>query len=169
MDPRAMMGHAPEMKVPVPVRHWNGAKLALWRSKVGWEIAVREAFDIVARCRHEEGCPGKDIETEPCFQGCPDREIRMSALVVLNAGRAFAPIDARKLAADQYFAPSREFYSEVIAEFLSTQIERDVLLELLKKAGVEVPEPSKNDAPTLAPGQTTPQLVAAAAPKEPTP
>jgi hypothetical protein len=128
-QPREMMGlEIPgDQKVPVPVRDWNAMKLALWRSKVAWEIAMRAAVEIIARCQHEKDCHGEWSEIAPCFAGCPDREQRMSALVILNAGRQFAPVDARKPADAPYFAPSREYFSDVLATLATTQAELEAL------------------------------------------
>jgi hypothetical protein len=161
-----------DQKIPVAVRDWNGLKLGLWRSKVAWEIAAREAVRILSGCRHLDGCPGAEDDTQPCIaeryekslqdfvetdedyatrqavrvqEGCPDRELRMSTLVILNAARMFAPLDARRAAADPYMAPSREYFSEVIAELGSAQIEIEVLREALRDAGLEVPTPPPVD------------------------
>jgi hypothetical protein len=172
MDPRKMMGfQAPgDQKVPIMVRDWNAMKLAVWRSKAGWDIAEREATAILNRCEHAEGCPAVHDETKPCLseryekerarnedetddeyaqvpgvrvrEGCPDRELRMSALVVLNAARMFAPVDARRPANEPYFAPSREYFSEVLSELGAAQIELEVLREALRAAGVPLPSPS---------------------------
>jgi hypothetical protein len=129
MDQRKMMGfEAPgDQRVPVPVRDWNALKLALWRSRVAWDIAERAAKEIVDRCGHMEGCAGKIAETEPCLADCPDRELRMAALVILAAARQFAPTDARKPANAPYFAPSREYYSAVMAELAAAQAELEAL------------------------------------------
>jgi hypothetical protein len=155
MHPHKMMGYEVpgDQKVPVPIRDWNAMKLALWRSKVAWEIAMRQAIEILGRCDHAEGCPGKDDEGEPCLldrystekdgtqvlieRGCPDRELRMSALVILNAGRQFAPVDARRPADAPYFAPSREYFSEVMASLVSAQTELEALRA---KLGTPPPE-----------------------------
>lgn len=141
MKPRDMMGFETpgDQKVPITVREWNGLRLALWRSRTSWEIAVRAASALLERCQHEKDCPGATDETERCFAGCPDREQRMDALVILNAARMFAPLDARRAAADPYMAPSREYFSEVMAELASAQIERDTLREVLRSAGIEPP------------------------------
>lgn len=142
MNPSKMMGFESlgDQRVPIAVRDWNGLKLALWRSKVAWDIALRAAAEIIDRCEHAEGCPGKESETTPCLPYCSDRELRMSALVILNAARMFAPIDARRSANDPYLAPSREYFSEVVAELASAQAE----LEALRAAGVEMPAPPEN-------------------------
>jgi len=125
MDNDKLMGFANpgDQKVPVPVRHWEGMKRALWRSRVAWEIAQREAANLLDRCAHMEGCAGKTSETSPCLVDCPDRELRMSALVILNAARQFAPLDARKATEGPYYAPSREHFSEVIAELSVCQVD----------------------------------------------
>jgi hypothetical protein len=129
MDSGKMMGIAipGDQKVSVPVRDWEGMKRGLWRSKVGWEIAMREATGVLARCAHMEGCAGKASDTDPCLQDCPDRELRMSALVILNAARQFAPIDARRAVEGPYFAPTRERFSEVMAELAACQTELEML------------------------------------------
>lgn len=141
MDSKKLMGfESPgDQKFQVTFRDWNAMKLAVWRSKVGWDIAQRQALEILERCNHLDGCPGAKSETEPCLAptfgeegkvvqvGCPDREIRMSALVVLNAARQFAPANARRLAEQPYFAPSRELYSEVLSELGAAQAELEAL------------------------------------------
>lgn len=159
MEAAKLMGYETpgDKKVPVSVRDWNAQKLALWRSKGFAEIAVREAQAIIDRCRHKPECPGAESETEPCLasaymkdegsdsevlvEGCPDREQRMSALVILNAARQLAPEDARKPAEQPYIAPSREYYSEVMAELGRTQVENEMLRTLLSEAGIAIPEP----------------------------
>jgi len=130
-----------DQKVPVPVRDWNGMKLGLWRSKVAWDFAARAATEIIAECAHMAGCPGILSETSPCSPDCIDREKRMSALVILNAARMFAPINARKLASEPYFAPSREYFSEVISELAAAQIELEALRGALRAAGMQPPSP----------------------------
>jgi hypothetical protein len=143
MDQQRMLGRAPELRTQVDNRVWFGQKLALWRSKVAWEIAEKQAKEIVLRCAHMEGCPGKTVETEPCLADCPDREFRMSALVILNAARQFAPIVASKLAEQPYMMPSREYVSALVAELAACQAE----LETLRGAAVTMPTP--NEAPAL--------------------
>lgn len=115
-----------DQKVPVPARDWNAMKRAIWRSMDGWKRATLAAQEIVARCKHTPGCPGEKIETEPCLGTCPDREQRMSALVILNAARAHSPVNARQPADGQYFAPSREYFSEVLATLAAAQTELDM-------------------------------------------
>lgn len=130
-----------DQKVPMPVRDWHAMKLALWRSKWAWGIAMREATRIVEQCAHVEGCPGVVEETAPCLGTCRDREHRMSALVILNAGRQFSPPVAHK-PEDAYFAPSREYFSEVIAELMAARAE----LEALRAASITI-EPPPNPEP----------------------
>jgi hypothetical protein len=160
-----------DQKVVIPARTWNAVKRALWRSRTGWEIVLREASDMVGRCRHVDGCLGKNDETETCAQdryqgdesplkliaqGCPDREQRMSALVVLNAARMFAPADARKPAAEQYSAPSREYFSEIVAELLAAQAELEALHAISVAAS-----PPPNDADVFLTQRAPPQFSAA--------
>lgn len=158
MEPAKLMGFETpdDKKVPVSVRDWNAQKLALWRSRGLAGIAIHEAEVILSRCKHRDGCPGAESETEPCFsstykkdddsasevliEGCPDREQRMSALVILNTARQLAPADARKPVAP-FYAPSREYYSEVMAALGASQIENEMLRKLLREADIPVPEP----------------------------
>lgn len=146
MDNAKLMGFVTpgDQKVPVTVRVWDATRLALWRSKRSWEIAQKEATSILTRCAHMEGCEAKTIETASCLSDCPDRELRMSALVILNAARQFSPLDARRLAEGPYFAPSREHFSEVIAELIACQatieaLDPDGSLRALKVASTTDP------------------------------
>lgn len=129
MDHNKMMGFVTDgdKRVTLPVRFWDAMKLALWRSQVAWDAVVPQAKLILAQCAHAPGCPGKDVETEPCSPDCPDREQRLSVLVILNAGRQFAPVDARRIADGPYFAPTREWFSEVIASLVAAQAELDAM------------------------------------------
>lgn len=129
--------------ISIPKRDVNAIKLALWRSREGWDIAWRQAEDIIRRCRHLPHCPGETSEIEPCEPGCPDRQFRMSALVILNAARMFAPVDAKRLVNAPYFAPSRERYSEVLAELALCQAELE--------AGGKKPPPNEIPANGPAP------------------
>lgn len=131
-----------DQRFPVALRDWNGLKLALWRSSELSRIVVREARLVLDTCRHTEGCPGHEAEQEPCDPRCPDRETRMSALVILNAARQLAPENARKPAEERYFAPSREYFSEVIAALSAAQVENKILRDALHDAGLESPLPS---------------------------
>jgi hypothetical protein len=150
-----------DQKVPVRVGDWNALKLALWRGRMGWEIAAHAATEIIERCQHTSGCLGESDELEPCLPSCPDREARMSALVVLNAARTCVPADARKPPeGSAYFAPSREYFSEVIAALAVAQIENEALHEALRRAGVvsPVPPPSEELTPKRLVPTSTPQL-----------
>lgn len=140
---RHLMGLDPEPRTPIDNRVWFGTKLALWRSQVAWEITFKQTAEILGRCAHMTGCPAESTETEPCLADCPDREIRMSALVILNAARQFAPINASKLANQPYTSPSREYFSGIVGQFAACQAE----LETLR--GTVVTVPPTNDPPQL--------------------
>lgn len=79
---------------------------------------------------------------KPLRSGCPDREKRLSALVILNAARQLAPVDARKPADAPFFAPSREYFSETLATLSALQIENDKMREALKQFGWQTPVPA---------------------------
>lgn len=143
MTQQRMLGNEPEPRTLVDNRVWFGTRLMLWRSQVAWDIAVKQATEIVARCRHVTGCPAESIETDPCLSDCPDREIRLSALVVLNAARQFAPINASKVTQQSYTAPSREYFSAIVADLAACQAE----LEVLRGTVITMPPP--NEPPTL--------------------
>jgi hypothetical protein len=143
MDPQKMMGFDTpgDKRVSVTVRDWNALRLALWRNRAAWEIAERAAKELLDRCEHVEGCPGKTDETRLCLGGsvwsedrltaeeraCPDREVRMSALIILNAARQFTSVRVNKPADAPYFAPSREYFSAVMAELAAAQVELEAL------------------------------------------
>ena len=148
-----------DQKVSVRVREWTALKLALWRSKVAWDIAARAAAEIVDRCQHHMNCPALELETEPCSPLCLDRETRMDALVVLNAARQFAPINAVARANEPYMAPSREYFSEMMTELVTTQLENEILRKALRDAGMEVPTPPPNPTPSLPEPRVRPQLI----------
>jgi hypothetical protein len=139
-----------DQKVSVPVRNWTALRLALWRSKVGWGIVERSAIEVLSRCLHTENCPGAGVETEPCLPSCPDRELRMDALVILSAARTCSPVSARQPANEPYFAPSREYFSEVITELETTKLELEAMHEALRRAGVATPAPPPNESPVPA-------------------
>lgn len=159
-SPRGMMGfdNPGDQKVLVRVRDWNAVKLALWRSKESGKIIERSVLEILARCQHLEECPGEKIETEPCLRECPDREVRMSALVVLNAVRTGLPKDANKPAEGTYFAPSRELYSEMLVDWETTKMENVALREALRRANVVMPVPGEELTPKELVATTEPRL-----------
>jgi hypothetical protein len=143
MNPLKQNGYVTESdrKVPVSVRDWNAMKLAVWRSKVAWDIVVRESTELIARAAHMTGCPAVESETATCLSDCPDRELRLSALVILNAARRFAPVDARKVADGPYVAPTREYFSEVLAELAACQAQ----IAAIVAGGQPVPLPPPNE------------------------
>ena len=116
-----------DQKISVTVRDWNVIKIALWRNRVAWEIVTRSAEEMVESCAHMEGCPGKSSETSPCLRDCPDREMRMSVLVILNAARPFGQFIVNKPADAPYYAPSREYYSSLLAELMVARAELEAL------------------------------------------
>lgn len=125
---RKMMGFdiPGDEKVSVTAREWMAMRLALWRSKVAWDIVARSAAEIVAGAEHADGCPGKASESEPCLRECPDREVRLSALVILGAAKQSTP-DFHRPPDAPYFAPSREHFSEVVAELNAQRAELEML------------------------------------------
>ena len=142
-----------DQKVSVPVRNWTALRLALWRSKVGWGWVEFTAIQALARCRHSENCSSAASDTgekpEPCLPNCPDRELRMDLLVVLNNARTCAPANARQPANEPYFSPSREYFSEVITELETTKLELEATKEALRRAGVTAPVPPPEEGPIL--------------------
>jgi hypothetical protein len=147
-----------DQKVPIRVRDWNAFKLALWNSKRWWEVTERSAIDILVRCQHSEGCPGEKAEKEPCLRDCPDREVRMSALVILNAARTCSPATAVKPAEGSYFAPSREYFSEVLVDLETTKLENVALKEVLRRADIVWPSPVEELTPKALVATTSSEL-----------
>ena len=171
-----------DKKVAVRVRDWTALKLALWRSKRAWDIVIARATEIIDRCEHTEDCPALENETGPCspdfysspekdeegnvlvpgvitLSGCPDRETRMDARVILNAAKEFAPVNAVARANEPFVAPSREYFSEVMTELVTTQLENEALRKALAEAGIEVPAPPPNATPALPTPRKMPQLI----------
>lgn len=156
-----------DKKVQITVREWQAMQLATWRSRTAFEGIAQAALEIVSSCKHATGCPGANSLDEPCLadryqvpdlksdpsvaesvlisKGCPDREMRMSALVILGQTQTMSPVDARKPAGEMYTAPSRERFSEVIADLGIAQIQ----LDMLRAKGVEIPAPPPNEARLL--------------------
>lgn len=143
MDSREMMGFETpgDKKVPVSVRDWQAMRRAIWRSAKGWEIVANTAQHIIDECDHTEGCPGLEDDTAECLRdryktvdgvavlaaaGCRDRELRVSALVMLAAALQHAPRDVTK-PTDEYFAPSREYFSEILSSLHVAQLEIEEL------------------------------------------
>jgi hypothetical protein len=122
---------------------WQAMKLAIWRSSYAWEIAIKEANEIISNCAHADGCSGATIETEPCLPGCSDREKRMSALVILNAAKQFASVDVRKPTDAPYFAPSREYFSQIVSQLGAAQVE----LDTLRAKSTVITEPAPKELP----------------------
>jgi len=146
---KRMMGFANpgDDKISVSKRDWSSLTLALWRSRTSWEIAWRQIDEMLPRCRHATDCPGEHDETAPCLAACPDREIRMSLLVILNAARQFAPVEARRLVNTTYFAPSRELYSEVLSAWAADQEELEGLRLRHTASGKPPLQPPPNETP----------------------
>lgn len=171
---RQMMGFETpgDEKVPVTVRDWDAMRRAAWRTAKALEIIANNAAEALDRCQHTEGCPGAVSETEPCLSavltrpGCRDREARMSLLVILNAARQAAPVTVANRPNDEYFAPSREYYSEVFSTLAAAEIEIGELRAKLGDASpwrakpLEVPSLVARAEPTPAePPQKTNPLV----------
>jgi hypothetical protein len=125
---RHMMGFdiPGDEKVSLPARDWMAMRLALWRSKVAWDIVARSAAELVASAKHADGCPGKESESEPCLRECPDREMRLSALVIVGAAKQSTPSFHRPPDAP-YFAPSREHFTDVLGELHAQKAELEML------------------------------------------
>lgn len=179
MNERQQMGFetAADQRVQISMRDWDALRRAIWRSSMGWEAVMRSASDILQRCRHVEGCPGQHDETVSCsgrppsFENpnapqeaaCPDRETRMDALVIMTAARMYSPTDARRPANDPFIAPSREYYSEILAALVVAQAQ----LEALRAAGVEIPEPPSKGGTLALPPTKLPQLQPSTQPPQP--
>lgn len=131
---------------------------------------VKDAYETVADIETEPqppfdptlGADYRDLRTSfgvksarLISSGCPDRELRMSLLVILNAARSFAPINARRPAGEPYFAPSREYFSEVMAELGALQLTADAMSAALLAAGIAPPEPSPAREPAQLPQEST--------------
>lgn len=147
MNRREMLGYETQddKRVPVTVRDWQAMRRAIWRSAKGWEIVANTAQEIIDACDHVDECPGLEDDTAECLRdryeagvkvadGCRDRELRASASVILAAALTHAPRDVHK-PTDEYFAPSREYFSEILSQLHVYQLEiEDLRAELARAA-----------------------------------
>lgn len=132
-----------DKRIVIAVRHWEALRLALWRSQFAWEAVLPQARLLLEQCGHAAGCPATQSESTPCGPECPDRERRLSALVILAAAKQFAPVDARRPNDGRFVAPSRERYSEVMAALAVAQAE----LDALRAQGQAVTPPPQDATP----------------------
>lgn len=100
------------------------SRVAAWLSRMGRKLGLVRAVT-----------PTTTPAAKLISRGCPDREMRMSALVILTAVRQAAPANVVPCPPDQpYFAPTREYFSEVISSLGAAQIEIDELRKALQAA-----------------------------------
>lgn len=127
-------GIAIDEKVPVSVRVWEGMRRSLARLMLTCAQMKREGDEMLSRCRHAPGCPGEKSELEACLADCPDREWRLSALVIrANAGAHVGAFRLPRVGPDDILAPpSREFLDRMIAELELLRARDDWRTELAR-------------------------------------
>ncbi len=155
-----MLGFQPDAKVTIDARHWEALRRIVWRMKVAWGFVEQECLALVATCRHVDGCRGAVESTEPCRAECPDRQTRLSALVVLANAREFARADARKPGAS-YIPPTREYFDAIVSDLVAAEVALDEVrrkvvaaTELVPALTEPAPPPALTDGPPATDGAT---------------
>lgn len=137
----ALLGFEPDHKVTIDSRHWESLKRIVWRMKTSWGFVGNESADLVASCRHTDGCPGAKSDSETCLRSCPDRQTRLSALVILANSREFEKVTAptpTKVSGAGYMPPTREFFDSLLSDLVAAQSENEFIKNLLiESVGVE--------------------------------
>ena len=126
------LGVQPSETVTIDARRWKALRRQMLRMVLGWRNTQREARRILDSCRHASGCEGAADPSRPCLASCPDREGRLSALVILgNADEhvMFASALPRKLDND-YSPPARETWDALVAELEVVRAGRDVIADV---------------------------------------
>ena len=106
--------------------------------KMSWGFVESECRDLVASCKHAEGCLGATDIRESCLPSCPDRQTRLSALVIYANAREFTKVEAQKptsIEGGGYIPPTREFFDLVLSDLAAAETE----LAEMKKAGFALP------------------------------
>jgi hypothetical protein len=135
--PDAMLGFQPEGKVTIDVRHWDALRRIVWRMKTSWGFVENECNAIIATCRHVDGCRGAVDSTETCHPQCPDRQTRLSALVILANAREFARADVHKPGAN-YIPPTREYFDALVSDLATAEY----TLEEVRRKVADAVEPT---------------------------
>jgi hypothetical protein len=147
-----LQGFEPDTKVTIDSRHWDALKRTVWRMQTSWRFVERAASEILARCRHADGCPGTLDTTAPCLRECPDRETRMDALVICSNASGFIVNAVGQLPATSYTPPTREHYDLIVAAAVTAEEELDALK--LKNESSHA-EPPDTEYPPALPETTT--------------
>jgi len=152
-----ILGFQPESKVSIDARHWESLKRIVWRMKTSWGFVESECRDLIASCQHAEGCLGADDIREPCLSSCPDRQTRLSALVIYANAREFISVNAPKptsIEGGGYIPPTREFFDLVLSELVVAHAELDDMKKLIQESGATLPP---TVSPPVLPPKSEPQ------------
>jgi hypothetical protein len=125
----------PEM-VSVDAKKWQAVRRQLVRLVIGWRYAAKESGRILETCRHADGCrAAAGDHTAPCLPACPDREVRLSALVIAHNAELYAMLRETMglpLRVDgDFHPPSRETWDAVVSELEAVREGKDVLNEIM--------------------------------------
>lgn len=121
-----------EKTIPVKERVWQSMRRILARQAVSWTHCLRESRLILDACRHDPACPSKRGDPGlPCLQSCPDREINLSARVLLASALEFAgTLRLPSWTGTGYIPPTREYFDRILAELEAMRAAKDWLAEL---------------------------------------
>jgi len=131
-----LLGFQAEEKVTIDAKRWQGVRRQLVRLVIGWRYAEKEASRILEVCRHAEGCLGASDRSKPCLPACPDREMRLSALVIQRNAEQYAMVRETLglplRVEGEFHPPSRETWDAVISEIEAAREGKDVLDDIMK-------------------------------------
>jgi hypothetical protein len=124
-----LQGFVEDEKIEVSTAWLEAMRRSLARVMLTCEQISYECGEMLTRCVHSPECPGKSDETVPCEPHCPDREWRLSALVIRRncqqhvekVGKVTLPRTADGI----LLPPPREFIEHIVAqnELLSAKLE----------------------------------------------
>lgn len=75
------------------------------------ETVIRKARTALDSCQHAAGCPGARADDRACSVNCPDRERRVSLLVILARART----STKHLATDEAYLDAHRDELESLA------------------------------------------------------
>lgn len=126
-----MLGIPKVEKVSIDVRQWRALRRQMVRMVLGWRIADREMALVLAGCRHDAGCPAREDRTQSCLSTCPDRETRLSALVVKHNAELYSMHgETLPKHGDDYRPPPREYFDAIVSELEALREGKDILSEI---------------------------------------
>jgi hypothetical protein len=136
-----LQGFQADEKVAVKVRTWEGIRRTLANMMETAVQVVRECDEQLERCKHAPGCTAQGGLVDPCPPECPDREFRLSALVIrANFARYVGMYTLPKGNSEGVtLPPAREFLDQMISELELLRARDDWRRDLYDGPRLEAP------------------------------